>query len=146
MAVICCITPSDSYIEETRSTLRFATRAKLVKTRTIANEVVDNADLVAGLHREIARARHERRRLDERLCVAEWVPPAAPTVERELHNLWQLVLGTGPVLGPGNRRRGRRDSAWSRSATDACAVPCVESPAESPAAKDDLHALRRRRK
>ena len=30
MAVVCCITPSNAYIEETRSTLQFASRAKLV--------------------------------------------------------------------------------------------------------------------
>ncbi|GMH68023.1 hypothetical protein TL16_g04829, partial [Triparma laevis f. inornata] len=31
MAVICCATPSELYLEETRSTLQFAARAKLVK-------------------------------------------------------------------------------------------------------------------
>ena len=67
MAVICCITPSDSYVEETRSTLQFATRAKLVKTSAVANEVVDDADVVAGLRREIARGRRERQALETAL-------------------------------------------------------------------------------
>ncbi|EED96627.1 predicted protein, partial [Thalassiosira pseudonana CCMP1335] len=39
MAVICCISPSDQYVDETKSTLQFATRAKLVKTNAVANEV-----------------------------------------------------------------------------------------------------------
>ena len=41
MAVICCATPSELYLEETRSTLQFASRAKLVKTRAQRHEVHD---------------------------------------------------------------------------------------------------------
>ena len=37
MAVICCATPSELYLEETRSTLQFASRAKLVKTKPQVN-------------------------------------------------------------------------------------------------------------
>ena len=40
MAVICCISPSESYREETRSTLQFASRAKLIKTKAEINEVL----------------------------------------------------------------------------------------------------------
>jgi chromosome segregation ATPase len=38
-AVICCATPSELYLEETRSTLLFASRAKLVKTRPRVTKV-----------------------------------------------------------------------------------------------------------
>ena len=38
IAVICCATPSELYLEETRSTLQFAARAKLVKTRAKVSE------------------------------------------------------------------------------------------------------------
>jgi centromeric protein E len=44
MAVICCATPSEMYLEETRSTLQFASRAKLVKTRAQVNEIVDDSE------------------------------------------------------------------------------------------------------
>ena len=48
MAVICCITPSGKYIEETRSTLQFASRAKLVKTNALRNEEqVQDGDLIS---------------------------------------------------------------------------------------------------
>jgi centromeric protein E len=48
LAVICCISPSDNYVDETKSTLQFATRAKLVKTYATTNRVVENdADAIA---------------------------------------------------------------------------------------------------
>ena len=57
MAVICCATPSDLYLEETRSTLQFASRAKLVKTRAQVNEVMDDRSLIKKLQRELKEAR-----------------------------------------------------------------------------------------
>ena len=57
MAVVCCATPSELYLEETRSTLMFASRAKLVKTRATVNEVLDDRSLIKKLQRELAEAR-----------------------------------------------------------------------------------------
>lgn len=57
MAVICCATPSELYLEETRSTLQFATRAKLVKTRAKVNEVLDDRALIKKLQRELNEAK-----------------------------------------------------------------------------------------
>ena len=57
MAVICCATPSAMYLEETRSTLQFASRAKLVKTRAQVNEVMDDRSLIKKLQRELKEAR-----------------------------------------------------------------------------------------
>jgi len=57
MAVICCATPSELYLEETRSTLQFASRAKLVKTRAQVNEVIDDRSLIKKLQRELKEAR-----------------------------------------------------------------------------------------
>lgn len=66
MAVICCITPSDKYREETKSTLQFATRAKLVKTNATSNETIENeSDVVAKLRLENVRAKMEIRELRE---------------------------------------------------------------------------------
>ena len=53
MAVICCATPSELYLEETRSTLQFASRAKLVKTRAQVNEVMDDRAIIKKLQREL---------------------------------------------------------------------------------------------
>ena len=33
MAIVCCVTPAEKFLEETRSTLQFASRAKEVKVR-----------------------------------------------------------------------------------------------------------------
>jgi len=48
MAVICCATASDLYLEETRSTLQFASRAKLVKTRAQAEKKKDMEGTAVG--------------------------------------------------------------------------------------------------
>jgi centromeric protein E len=53
MSIVCCITPADRYLEETRSTLQFASRAKLVVTHATVNEVVDEAAQIRRLKREI---------------------------------------------------------------------------------------------
>jgi hypothetical protein len=57
MAVVCCATPSELYLEETRSTLAFASRAKLVKTNAQVNEVLDDQSLIRRLQRELAEAK-----------------------------------------------------------------------------------------
>ena len=57
MAIICCATPSGLYLEETRSTLQFASRAKLVKTRAQINEVLDDRSLIKKLQRELSIAK-----------------------------------------------------------------------------------------
>ena len=59
MAVICCATPSELYLEETRSTLQFANRAKLVKTRAKVNEVLDERSRILRLEKELAKARSQ---------------------------------------------------------------------------------------
>ena len=62
MAVICCATPSGMYLEETRSTLLFASRAKLVRTHATVNEVVDDRSLIRQLQRDLAEARRAARK------------------------------------------------------------------------------------
>ena len=61
IAFVCCINPSDRYIESTRSTLQFASRAKIVKTRAVVNEVVNDTVKVKQLQLELER-------LKEMLC------------------------------------------------------------------------------
>ena len=60
MAVVCCATPSELYLEETRSTLLFASRAKLVKTNAQVNEVLDDRSIIRRLQRELALARSQQ--------------------------------------------------------------------------------------
>ena len=53
MSIVCCITPADRFLEETRSTLQFASRAKLVKTNAKVNEVLDEAAQIRRLKKEL---------------------------------------------------------------------------------------------
>lgn len=53
MSVVCCVTPSDRYVEETRSTLQFASRAKLVKTNATVNEILDENAKIKRLTKEL---------------------------------------------------------------------------------------------
>eukprot|EP01082_Thalassiosira_pseudonana_P001518 g1452.t1 g1452 contig10:2120624-2124621(-) len=86
MAVICCISPSDQYVDETKSTLQFATRAKLVKTNAVANEVIDNdSALVAKLQLENERAKVENSKLQAKLPKGRKTHSAAHTSKDDLH-------------------------------------------------------------
>lgn len=53
MSIVCCITPADRYLEETRSTLQFASRAKLVETHATVNEVLDDSAVIRRLKKEV---------------------------------------------------------------------------------------------
>lgn len=57
MAIICCITPASNYQDETRSTLQFASGAKLVKTNATVNEVLDEATQIKRLKKEVEMLR-----------------------------------------------------------------------------------------
>jgi len=61
MSVVCCITPAERYLEETRSTLQFASRAKLVTTHATVNEVLDEAAKIKRLEREVNLLREHQR-------------------------------------------------------------------------------------
>lgn len=66
IAVLCCITPSRLYVEETRSTLKFATRAKLVTTKPQLNEVMDDTAMIKKLQNDLEKARRDIERLEKR--------------------------------------------------------------------------------
>lgn len=53
MSVVCCCTPAERYVEETRSTLQFASRAKLVKTNATVNEILDESAKIKRLTKEL---------------------------------------------------------------------------------------------
>lgn len=105
MAVICCATPSELYLEETRSTLQFASRAKLVKTRAQVNEVLDDRSIIKRLQRELAEARRQVenggfqpdqvRALEHRAATAG---TAAKEARERLMRLQASILNHGGVL------------------------------------------------
>lgn len=60
MAIICCATPAEGFLEETRSTLQFASRAKMIKTRAIVNEVLDDKAQLRRMSQELAALRRQQ--------------------------------------------------------------------------------------
>lgn len=111
MAVICCATPSELYLEETRSTLLFASRAKLVKTRAQVNEVLDDRSLIRRLQRELAEARRQNgpasEQQSEQLKVlqkrAATAGTAAKVAEDKLQRLKMSILNSGVLFGGSNQ-------------------------------------------
>lgn len=64
MAIICCATPAEGFLEETRSTLQFASRAKDIKTRAVVNEVLDNKAQLRRMSQELAALRHQQGKVE----------------------------------------------------------------------------------
>ncbi|KAJ8443627.1 hypothetical protein Cgig2_019609 [Carnegiea gigantea] len=60
-AVICTMSPAQSYVEQSRNTLLFATCAKEVTTNAHVNEVMSEKALVKHLQRELARLENQLR-------------------------------------------------------------------------------------
>ena len=92
MAVICCISPSSRYIDETRSTLQFASRAKLVKTHASTNEVLEDAGLIAKLRLESAKVKAENQQLQLQLRRVADANSNTMSTKRELENLKRFVF------------------------------------------------------
>ncbi|PWV16589.1 putative kinesin [Trypanosoma cruzi] len=57
-AVFCCITPAVQHVDESRSTLQFAARAKAIKNKVSVNEVADSKTKLRMMEAEIRR--HKR--------------------------------------------------------------------------------------
>mmetsp|Transcript_37948 Transcript_37948/g.117272 ORF Transcript_37948/g.117272 Transcript_37948/m.117272 type:complete len:847 (-) Transcript_37948:75-2615(-) len=55
--VFCCITPAVQHVDESRSTLYFAQRAKAIKNQVTTNEVMDNKTRIRDLEAQVKRMR-----------------------------------------------------------------------------------------
>ena len=62
-SIMMCIFSIFRYVDETRSTLMFAKRAKLVKTNAKTNEIMDDAYLIKKCKREIEILKTENENL-----------------------------------------------------------------------------------
>ena len=65
MAIICCVTSSNQFMEETRSTLQFASRAKLVQTKATVNEVIDDRAQLRRLQRELSALKQKHLMMEQ---------------------------------------------------------------------------------
>lgn len=59
-AIVVCCTPAATYTEETRSSLRFANRAKTLKTKVKVNKVMSDARKVVLLQKELNELRKSK--------------------------------------------------------------------------------------
>ena len=59
MAVICNVSPSSGNLEESISTLKFASRAKKIVATVSISEQVDEHTLLKKYREEISKLRHE---------------------------------------------------------------------------------------
>jgi len=117
MAVICCATPSELYLEETRSTLQFASRAKLVKTKPQVNEVLDDSSLIKRLQRELAEARKfgvGKVKQQQMQNLTEEAQNAARAAEERLQRLKACFLKAGilPTSFLTNEKKSRRSEEF----------------------------------
>jgi len=71
IAIVCCISPSKSYTEESRTTLRFASRAKLIRVTPKINEILDDGVKIKKLEKELEKAR----KMIEQLSAAQNISP-----------------------------------------------------------------------
>ena len=117
MAIICCATPSEMYLEETRSSLQFASRAKLVKTRATINEVLDERSMIKKLQKELAAARRaadgeidlsQIRELESEAARAENL---AKTAQDKYEKLKASILKGGMFQGDASGKHRKRISS-----------------------------------
>ena len=117
MAIICCATPSEMYLEETRSSLQFASRAKLVKTRATINEVLDERSMIKKLQKELAAARRaadgeidltQIRELESEAAKAENL---AKTAQEKYEKLKASILKGGMFQGNAGAKHRKRISS-----------------------------------
>eukprot|EP00939_MAST-03C_sp_MAST-3C-sp1_P004103 g4103.t1 len=83
-ALIACATPSSLYVEETRSTLLFAQRAKTVKTCAEVNEILDDNAMLKRLRRDLKKAKDELELLKARKEDSKTVAELKAREERTL--------------------------------------------------------------
>jgi hypothetical protein len=58
-AIICAVTPASDFIEETLSTLKFASRAKIVTNKPRVNEYISDQELLKKAQEEVRQLKEE---------------------------------------------------------------------------------------
>jgi len=78
LAMVCCVAPSCNYVEETRSTLQFGSRAARVTLKPVVHEILDDASQLRRVKRQLAELLAKQEAADE---------AAASGKTEELHEL-----------------------------------------------------------
>lgn len=93
MAILCCVSPSKAFVEETRSSLKFAAQAKLVTMKPKVNEVLDDGATIKKLQNELADA---LRQIDE---MKKTQVPVSPVVSYDTMGSTFCDSSTNDSLG-----------------------------------------------
>lgn len=109
MTILCCASASNLYTEETRSTLKFASCAKLIKTDAKKNEVLDDGALIKRLQRELATANAALKILEKRFQDQEKNEPIMEEQQQKVAGLKSLILSDQTPLPskPASSRRAK---------------------------------------
>ncbi|KAL3662858.1 hypothetical protein V7S43_012259 [Phytophthora oleae] len=92
--IVCCVTPSDRYIEETKSTLQFAARAKDIQTSATVNEVLDDQTQLRRLKREV----HELKKLVNSEALNALKAENEALISEKNHNKTEMARLMGLIL------------------------------------------------
>merc|ERR1740136_149643 len=146
MAIICCATPSELYLNETRTSLQFASRAKRVKTHAEVNEVLDDRSLIRRLQRELALAKristsHSLLQFNALKIEAANANRKAERSEKNLQRLKLFILRGGLSHGfmlpqVGGEVSAERPATPYSSADTYCNVSSVVGDPPSPIGED----------
>jgi centromeric protein E len=91
MAVICNINPSNAFVEETRSTLRFASRAKLIEIKAQVNVITTgDCEEVAKIKQELKATRQALLAMEQQNSKSE---NAYMEAASDLRKVKQLIFG-----------------------------------------------------
>ncbi|KAI1231841.1 hypothetical protein IHE44_0007479, partial [Lamprotornis superbus] len=104
---VACISPSSRCLSETLSTLHYASRARRVTTRPLANRV-SREKLLQTLEQEIHALQLENLSLRQQLCLPR-MPVRSTEVKGSPPKAW---AGSGDRYGPAGQLPPKRTPAW----------------------------------
>ncbi|XP_021339883.1 centromere-associated protein E-like, partial [Mizuhopecten yessoensis] len=99
-AIIATITPAS--LDESHSTLRFASQAKKIKNKAMVNEVLSEAAMLKQYQKEI----HHQQQLNELGKIENQdLKKSLEQMEAQINNLKKFVIQSGPTKGQVKRKR-----------------------------------------
>jgi len=131
-AIICTVTPASTYVEETLSTLKFASRAKSIRNNAVVNEVVSDDALLKRYRNEINELKRQKDMLEngehvealkkEKNMLAEEVKLRARQLQEQEEKIQQLtkmicvssnsVRPLDPVAKDDEKKKALRRGTW----------------------------------
>jgi centromeric protein E len=98
MVLLCCIHPSESHMEESHNTFKFATRAKKVKQKAVINTAPDEKlllqnyrDEIEDLRNQLAEAKEQQRLLQEQKAAVPSVVEPSTDGDGEVKELVEAI-------------------------------------------------------